>query len=644
MKKKNIICTLLAVILFSSCLDEDPKYTVNSKVVYQSEQAAQLALNGIYGFMAAQGTFSQIIPEISASGSGIGWAQFNPSNNDHQLINGTLPTETVLGNYAWNGLYKVISNCNIFIEGCNDSSSEWTSKGNMVAQAKFMRAVCYYTLYSFFGRVPLRLEPSTRDNVNLRRASREEVINQMSRDWLESADGLSDQMSMASGKPTAPSRYSAYAYLAKLNWVMGCNSWAAEQGDEWAVNILKPEWPEMKSSREYFLKAKEYGDLVLAKGGFDLEPDFRTLFGGKTIEGGQRLDFSKEFVFVVDATANTTNNVGYNSLSYTFSPYGCSAGETWGRIQPSKSFFDWAYGTYQDDPRLAATFCSKWFQFSEKKPTDKVALAYPLVGKAVMDTIAWRDTILIIAGRPFETKYPVTRTTTIISDSINYRDLTKFKDPCNPAIDELDSMVIVRYGQTKGPSDYNINDWAYFGKYMSRDISGRYSNNNLYIYRFADFLLLMADVENELGNTGTAMSLANRVMSRARQSAQPNTTYPKDWTGFSQSEVREKIFNERIFELVIEFDMFSDTRRRGIQWRRKLLERNNNHPLTKACYEYGIANGYSAYWREYMYPEDNLNASDAVWNKYLIRNQLMPIPQPEINTNTALEHDQNPEY
>ena len=59
MKKLNIIYLLLTLIVFGSCLDEDPKYTTNSKVVYSSEQSAQMALNGIYGLMAVQGSVLQ---------------------------------------------------------------------------------------------------------------------------------------------------------------------------------------------------------------------------------------------------------------------------------------------------------------------------------------------------------------------------------------------------------------------------------------------------------------------------------------------------------------------------------------------------------------------------------------------------------
>ena len=62
MKRINIIYLFLMLAVFGSCLDEDPKYTTNSKVVYSDEQSAQMALTGIYGLMAVQGSFAQLLP------------------------------------------------------------------------------------------------------------------------------------------------------------------------------------------------------------------------------------------------------------------------------------------------------------------------------------------------------------------------------------------------------------------------------------------------------------------------------------------------------------------------------------------------------------------------------------------------------
>ena len=634
MKKLNIIYLLLTLIVFGSCLDEDPKYTTNSKVVYSSEQSAQMALNGIYGLMAVQGSFAQLLPEINTEASGLCWTSYNLSDNRCQYTRGVIPVDNEFNDLVWGALYQAIANCNIFIKACEDGESgEWSTKANMIAQAKFMRGVCYYALYSFYGGVPLRLEPSNRENLAMVRGTRQQVIDQIVKDWTEAAGDLDETSELASSKPTAPSKYSAYAYLTKLYWVMGCNAWAAESGDYWASNTLKNSWPEMQSSKTYFDKAKEYGELVLTKGGFDLEPDFNTLYNGT------RLNFSKEFVFVVDATKNTTENVGYNSLHWTFSPQNCSQGETWGRSQPNKSFYDWAHGTYQDDPRLKVTFISKWNKYVNKQPLDEMMIAYPYVGKTINDT-TWVDSI-VKPGRP-PIKVPVVTTRKVLVDSIDYVK-GNYEDPTNPKVEELDSLLRVTYCQTKGPSDWNINDWPYFGKYMTNDCSGRYANNNLYVYRYADFLLLMADVENELGDKGTAISLVNRVLQRARNSAKPASVYPKDLPAtMSQEEVREYIFNERLFELAAEFDGFTDTRRRGIEWRKKLLERNNNHHITAACYQYGLDNEYAAPWREYWYPTDDGKED---WNTYLVRNQLIPIPRIEMTTNDKITmEDQNPGY
>lgn len=633
MKRINIIYLFLMLAVFGSCLDEDPKYTTNSKVVYSDEQSAQMALTGIYGLMAVQGSFAQLLPEINTEASGLCWTSYNTSDNRCQYTAGAIPTENEFNNLVWGALYQAIANCNIFIKACEDSeSADWSTKANMVAQAKFMRGVCYYVLYSFYGGVPLRLEPSDRESLAISRATRQQTIDQIIKDWTEAAVDLDETSSLASNKPTAPNKYSAYAYLAKLYWIMGCNAWAAENGDYWATGILKQTWPEMQASTVYFKKAKEYGDLVLDKSDFDLEPDFNTLYNGT------RLSFSKEFVFVIDATKNTTENVGYNSLHWTFSPQNSSQGETWGRSQPNKSFYDWAHGTYQDDPRLKVTFISKWVKYVNKMPSDEWQAAYPYVTKSFNDTV-WVDSI-VRPGRP-PIKVPVVTTHRELVDSIDYIN-GGYEDPTNPKVEELDSLLQEAYCKTKGPSDWNINDWPYFGKYMTNDCSGRYANNNLYVYRFADFLLLMADVENELGNTGTAVSLVNRVLSRARASVKPASTYPKDLSaGLSKEAVREYIFHERLFELAAEFDGFTDTRRRGIEWRKKLLERNNNHHITSACYHYGLENGYAAPWREYWYPSDG----EEDWNSYLVRNQLIPIPQMKLTTNDMISiNDQNPGY
>src|SRR5690606_3542907 len=128
--------------------------------------------------------------------------------------------------------------------------------------------------------------------------------------------------------------------------------------------------------------------------------------------------------------------------------------------------------------------------------------------------------------------------------------------------------------------------WPYFNKQFDAAATAQNSNKNLIVYRYADFLLLMADVENELGNTPTAVGYVNKVLSRARTSGTSTAVYPKDITTISQDDLRDRIFNERLFELAGELDMFTDVRRRGIEYFKKVVERHDNHHITRAQAEY----------------------------------------------------------
>ena len=70
--------------------------------------------------------------------------------------------------------------------------------------------------------------------------------------------------------------------------------------------------------------------------------------------------------------------------------------------------------------------------------------------------------------------------------------------------------------------------WPIIKKYFDRAQVGQNAHKNIIVYRYAEMLLDMADVYNELGNTDKAISLANEVLKRARQSV-TDATQPADW-------------------------------------------------------------------------------------------------------------------
>jgi len=165
--------------------------------------------------------------------------------------------------------------------------------------------------------------------------------------------------------------------------------------------------------------------------------------------------------------------------------------------------------------------------------------------------------------------------------------------------------------------------WIY--KYTLKDknatITG--NNRNFVPYRYADLLLMLGEIENELGQTSTAITRVNEVLQRARNSYDPTvgpgagSTEPADWSGLSQEEFRIAIMKEYRFELLAEGHDFYNNRRRGWDWFRvNIIEFHNNYPVFK----------------------NNVDIKYPVDPKIM----LLPFPTSEINANNMISNeDQN---
>lgn len=145
---------------------------------------------------------------------------------------------------------------------------------------------------------------------------------------------------------------------------------------------------------------------------------------------------------------------------------------------------------------------------------------------------------------------------------------------------------------------------------------------NYTVFRYAELLLMMAEIENELRGPSEAYQYINQVLSRARKSSDSPALNPADWSGLSQQEFRDAITLEYIFELQQEGMDFFHVRRRGWDFFREfVILRHNSHPkydFTKSM--------------DLLYPDNP-------------RIMVLPIPESEINTNSKItSSDQNPGY
>ncbi len=134
--------------------------------------------------------------------------------------------------------------------------------------------------------------------------------------------------------------------------------------------------------------------------------------------------------------------------------------------------------------------------------------------------------------------------------------------------------------------------------------AAQYSGINMRLMRYADVLLMLAECENELGNSARAVDLVNQV--RARPSVQMPALPTSRFPAGTKAEVLKAIQHERVVELA------------GEQVR--------NFDILR--------------WRKH-------GKLDVEPISYFIKNkhELLPIPQQEIDNNPNMsEADQNPGY
>lgn len=130
------------------------------------------------------------------------------------------------------------------------------------------------------------------------------------------------------------------------------------------------------------------------------------------------------------------------------------------------------------------------------------------------------------------------------------------------------------------------------------------SGINMRVMRYADVLLMLAECENELGNSARAITLMNQV--RARKSVDMPPYPTKNYPCSNKAQVFEAVQHERMVELAAEqvrnFDI--------LRWRKN--KKQTSEPIS------------------YFTP-----------NKF----ELLPLPQSEIDNNPNIDNkDQNPGY
>ncbi|MDW5288026.1 RagB/SusD family nutrient uptake outer membrane protein [Formosa sp. PL04] len=198
--KKLIYSTIIILLISVSCSDDfveiPPVGVLDASTFFEDEANTEQALIGIYDLMQynysrdwTAAYFVKMLPgdDVIAGGSS--------ATDQPMLVEISEYTDISVSNPAitsvWNLYYRTIALANTVIE--NVEKGDLSNKKFVLAEAKFMRAWCYFELTTMWGDVPLRLINPTELNSEafaIPKSTRAEIYTQVKADLTEAIAGL----------------------------------------------------------------------------------------------------------------------------------------------------------------------------------------------------------------------------------------------------------------------------------------------------------------------------------------------------------------------------------------------------------------------------------------------------------------------
>jgi hypothetical protein len=559
MKRKIILIVIIyaATAFFTACqkdlLDTNPYNAIGSESMWSTESLADLGVNGVYQALRNSIEFNTVDWDYRHNYTGLGLYLFDADGftedfwSTTSLSSGTVTTSSDFFKYYWQQNYEGIHRANdailnLAIKAPLDS----VKRGRLIAECKFLRAWFYYNLNQVFKGVPVYLTPITIDECTRGRETEtrvwETIINDLT-DCINS--NLPDFYPITDyGRAT---KAAAYALRGKV--YMWMKDYVKAEGDLRKVKDLGPKLyngdykklfnlvnehdPEMIFSVQNIHKittvnkdAGIYGSLS------------QRLLGSRIVYPGNAgwtyfrpsVDFVESFENADGSTFNwDTYLPGYSSMTPAqrmvfFLRNGLStqefnkaatAGADMTKYLPTGNEERLLPAYANRDPRLAATVITPYSTF---------------VGYAAKTGIAYTYTL----------RWPC-RSITVGSDD-------------KPPFDLRSNYPTFFY--------YLWRKWVYDG---NEGITLLLDRDNCPtdqpLIRYADVVLLLAEAINEQRFDQEAVKLVNDVRIRANVITLQTTDAGAPTYVSGQDNLRERIRNERRWELACEgINLFDEIR------------------------------------------------------------------------------------
>jgi hypothetical protein len=299
-----IIIALIATILFSSCEDfltsELTDAVKTNTSYYKTPDDAFTALVGCYNGLNLIWNNAAIPPELevfsdncfggTGSSDGYGWQMID------QFDKTVSPSDVSMHSGAWKGYYQAIYRCNMLLQGIDQVTwgDNIALKKQYTAEAKFIRAFCYFDMARLWEKVPLLTTPTSE---NVPQADPELTYAQIMSDLRYAVDSLPSNAytSVKSGRVT---KWAAESLLARAYLFYSGYYGKPTIGSETAGTALAAV------------------EDVIANSGHGLVDDFNTLWPAASIgkDVAYAGEANKEVVFAIkySATGDWSGNITGN--------------------------------------------------------------------------------------------------------------------------------------------------------------------------------------------------------------------------------------------------------------------------------------------------------------------------------------------
>lgn len=154
MKNIRFYITILSLLVLSSCqsfLEPVPPINIAVEDAYTSEESVQNGLVGLYASMQKSnyygGHYLLIADALSDNATTGGYDNVVLDEIGDKAVT---PSNTIISN-VWIGIYNTIAHANYLLKGMEKVQMDATTKANIAAQARAIRAMAHFDLLRYFG-------------------------------------------------------------------------------------------------------------------------------------------------------------------------------------------------------------------------------------------------------------------------------------------------------------------------------------------------------------------------------------------------------------------------------------------------------------------------------------------------------------